>query len=339
MPENASLALPDYPRPAAVTIGDIADAAARVRDVAVRTPLLESDWLSRKAGGRVLVKPESLQSVGSFKIRGAYNVISRLSPDELARGVIAFSSGNHAQAVAAVAARFGSPCTIVMPEDAPLAKVEGTRSRGAAIVFYDRTRDDREAIGRALANERGATLVPPFDHPQIIAGQGTIGLEIAEQCRERGLTADTVVVPCSGGGLVAGIATALAAESPATRVIAVEPEGFDDTAKSLAAGQRVSNPPGATSLCDALLVATPGELTFAINRRLLAAAVAVSDADVKRAMRAAFDSFRLIVEPGGAIGLAAVLSGAIDTADTTTVIVVSGGNVDAGLFGEILGQQ
>jgi threonine dehydratase len=332
----ASWPLPDPDKPCPVAASDIADAARRLTGIAVRTPLLESDMLSRAVGGRVLVKAESLQPVGSFKIRGAYNLISRLTPAEQARGVVAFSSGNHAQAVAAVAATFGAPAVIVMPSDAPAAKVEGTHARGAEIVFYDRTTEDREAIGRRIAAERGATLVPPFDHPHIIAGQGTVGLEIAEQCRERGLIADTLVAPCSGGGLVAGIATALATESPRTRVFAAEPEGFDDTARSLATGTRVSNMPGANSICDALLVATPGALTFAINRRLLAGAVAVSDASVKRAMRAAFDAFRLVAEPGGAAGLAAVLAGAIEARDRTTVVVLSGGNVDPALFGDVL---
>ncbi|HTI86730.1 MAG TPA: threonine/serine dehydratase [Alphaproteobacteria bacterium] len=328
--------MPDPDQRLAISAADIRDAASRLAGIAARTPLLESDALSKAVGGRILVKAESLQPVGSFKLRGAYNLISRLTPAEKTRGVVAFSSGNHAQAVAAVAATYGAPAVIAMPSDAPAAKIEGTRSRGAEVVLYDRLCEDREAIGRKLATERGATLVPPFDHPHIIAGQGTVGLEIAEQLRERRLTADAVVVPCSGGGLVAGVATALAVESPRTKVFAVEPEGFDDTARSLAAGARVGNAPGATSICDALLVATPGALTFAINRQLLAGAVAVNDVAVKRAMRAAFDSFRLVVEPGGAAALAAVLEGKIDVRDRTTVVVLSGGNVDPALFADVL---
>jgi threonine dehydratase len=328
--------LPDLGRTLAIGATDVRDAAQRLAGIAARTPLVESDVLSKAVGGRVLVKAESLQPVGSFKLRGAYNLISRLTAAEKARGVVAFSSGNHAQAVAAVAAIFGAPAVIVMPSDAPAAKIEGTRSRGAEVVLYDRLREDREAIGRKLATERGATLVPPFDHPHIIAGQGTAGLEIAEQMRKRGLTADAVVVPCSGGGLIAGIATALAAESPRTRVFAVEPEGFDDTARSLAAGVRVGNTPRARSICDALLVATPGALTFEINRQLLAGAVSVSDVAVKRAMRVAFDSFRLVAEPGGAAALAAVLDGKIDARGRTTVVVLSGGNVDPALFADVL---
>ena len=319
-----------------VTIADIRSAARRLNGVADHTPLLESPDLSRWLGGRVLFKAEGLQSVGSFKIRGAHNMISQLPPDVRARGVVAFSSGNHAQAVAAVAAHFKIPAVIVMPKDAPAAKIEGTRARGADIVLYDRFTEDRESIGRRLAHERGATLVPPFDDPRIIAGQGTVGLEIATDCEQRGIVPDLVLVPCSGGGLVAGIATAVKAFWPDVAIIACEPERYDDTAQSLAAGRLVANTPTTPSICDALMVNTPGTFTFAINRVLLSGAVAVSDSWVMTAMKTAKTELNLITEPGGAIGLAALLSQAVPLDGRTAVVVLSGSNVDRRLFDEAL---
>jgi threonine dehydratase len=325
----------DRPAPS-VVLADIEAAAERLRGIAARPPLTESAALSERLGGRVLVKPEGLQPVGSFKIRGAYNLISRLSENARRRGVVAFSSGNHAQAVAWVAASFGIPATIVMPEDAPTAKIDGTRAHGATIVFYDRLRDDREAIGRGLAERTGAALVPPFDHPHIIAGQGTIGLEIVADCGRLGVTPDFVLAPCSGGGLVAGIATAVKAHWPAAAVIACEPEHYDDTARSLAAGRRIINDPAPPSICDALLANTPGALTFAINRALLAGAVAVPDRWVLAAMKAAMVALGLKAEPSGAIALAALLSGAVRLDGQTAVVVLSGANVDERLFAEAL---
>jgi threonine dehydratase len=319
-----------------VTLADIEAAAQRVHGIAVHTPLVESTALSERLGGRVLIKAEGLQPVGSFKIRGAYNLISQLPEAVRQRGVVAFSSGNHAQAVAAVAAMFGVPCTIVMPKDAPSAKVEGTRAHGATIVFYDRRRDDREAIGRRLADERGAALVPPFDDPRIIAGQGTAGLEIVEDCQRLGATPDLVLVPCSGGGLVAGVATAVKAHWPMTEIFACEPESYDDTARALAAGYRVANETTPPSICDALLVNTPGAITFAINRVLLAGAVAVSDVWVMAAMKAAKVELDLVAEPSGAIGLAALLSGKIRLEGQTAVVVLSGANVEADLLASAL---
>lgn len=318
-----------------VTLNDIEAAANRIASAVHPTPLLESTALSRRSAFRLLVKAESLQATGSFKIRGAYNFVDQLSPEERRGGLVAFSSGNHAQAVAAVAARFSVQCTIVMPKDAPVAKIEGTRSHGAEIVFYHREREDREIIARRIALERGAAIVPPFDDPRIIAGQGTVGLEIAEECRKFGVVPDVVLVPCSGGGLVAGIATALAAKSPATKIYAVEPAGFDDTARSLADGEPRTNAPGASSLCDALMVSAPGKITFPINRKLLAGAVTVTDDEVARAMRVAFAEFRLVAEPSGAAALAAALSGKIGLSGCTVVVVLSGGNVDAPLFARI----
>ena len=325
------------PDPASlVTLANIRSAAQRLIGIADHTPLLESSALSQRLGGRVLFKAEGLQSVGSFKIRGAHNMISQLPPEVRAHGVVAFSSGNHAQAVAAVAAHFKIPAVIVMPQDAPTAKIQGTRARGAEIVLYDRLNEDREAIGRRLADERDATLVPPFDDPRIIAGQGTVGTEIVTDCQQRDIVPDLILVPCSGGGLVAGIATAIKTFWPNSAVIACEPERYDDTVRSLAAGRRVANNASAPSICDALMVNTPGNITFAINRALLSGAIAVSDSWVTAAMKTAKIELDLIVEPGGAIGLAALLSREMRLDGRTAVVVLSGSNVDQRLFDEAL---
>lgn len=318
------------------TIDDIVAASSRLTGIAARTPLLELNALSRHFNGRVLFKAEGLQPVGSFKIRGALNMISQLSPDVRRRGVVAFSSGNHAQAVAAVAAHFSIPATIVMPADAPTAKIEGTRSRGAEVVLYDRVREDREAIAADLASKRGATIVPPFDHPHIVAGQGTVGLEIVADCRDRNIVPDLILVPCSGGGLVAGIAIAAKHHWPRVTVIACEPERYDDTMRSLATGERVANAPSPPSLCDALMVNTPGKLTFTINRKLGTRAVAIDDAAVLAAMKAAKNDLDLVVEPGGAIGLAALLSGKVTLDGRTAVVVLSGSNVDQAILAQAL---
>ncbi|HET7594616.1 MAG TPA: threonine/serine dehydratase [Stellaceae bacterium] len=313
-------------------IDDIRAAARRLDGRAVLTPLVESPALDARLGGRLLVKAETLQRTGSFKFRGAYNTLAQLDPAQRRGGVVAYSSGNHAQGVAAAAQLLGMPAVIVMPADAPAIKVANTRGYGADVVLYDRYRENREEIGRRIAAERGTVLVPPYDDPRVMAGQGTAGLEIAAQAKAQGVRLDAVIIPCSGGGLAAGCAVALAAESPGTAVYAAEPAGFDDTRRSLATGERVANEPGARSICDALLVAMPGELTFPINRRLLAGALAVSDDEVLAAMAAAFAELKLVIEPGGAVALAAALSGKIELKGRTLAVIASGGNVDPATF-------
>ena len=318
-----------------IDIRDIEAAAARLEGIAVRTPLLRNHALDEAAGGKVLVKPECLQVTGSFKIRGAYNFLSQLTPEEAQRGVVAFSSGNHAQGVAAAGAMLGVHTAIVMPEDAPRAKLKNTRRLGGEVITYDRYTGDREAIARDLANERGAVVVPSYDHDYIIAGQGTVGLEIARQCQELGVSPDHVLVCCGGGGLVSGSAVALKHHFPDAKVHSVEPEEFDDTARSLRSGKHEHITDGARSICDALQAHTPGKLTFDIMRRLLSEGLTVSDDEVRAAMRFAFQNLKLVVEPGGAAALAALLAHKLDTAGKTTVVVVSGGNVDKELYEEI----
>ena len=318
-----------------IDIAAIEAAARRLDGVAIRTPLIHNDELDRIAAGRVLVKAENLQAIGSFKIRGAYNLMSQLSPEEAARGVVAFSSGNHAQGVALAGRLLGIHAAIVMPEDAPRAKMDSTRRLGGEVITYDRYKGDREAIAREIAAERGAALVPSYDHEHIIAGQGTVGLEIAEQAIEMGLRPDQVLINCGGGGLSAGSAVALKARLDRVSVRTVEPEDFDDTARSIAAGERMKVAPGSRSICDSLLADSPGKLPFDIHRRLFDAGLTVSDREVRDAMRFAFRNLKMVVEPGGAVSLAAVFSGKLDTADTTTAIVISGGNVDLDQFAAI----
>ena len=321
---HESIALPGF--------AEVQAAAGRLAGVARRTPLLASTPLDDVFGGRLLFKVESLQRTGSFKIRGAYNRLVQLDASQRRAGVVAFSSGNHAQGVAAAARMLGIPATIVMPSDAPRVKLENTRALGADVVLYDRIRESREQIAAKLASERGAMLVPAFNDPHVIAGQGTVGLELMQQAGELGLTPDQALLPCSGGGLVSGSAIAIRALAPATAVYGVEPEAFDDTRRSLAAGTLLKNPPEARSICDALQSSPPGELTFAINRELLAGILTVSDAEVETAMARAFRELRLVVEPGGAVALAAALAGRLPLAGRTTAIVLSGGNVDATTF-------
>jgi threonine dehydratase len=318
-----------------ISARDVEAAAARLEGVAVRTPLIRNHELDEVAGGAVFVKPECLQVTGSFKIRGAYNFLSQLTPEEAQQGVVTFSSGNHAQGVAAAGAMLGIRTTIVMPEDAPRAKLDNTRRLGGEVITYDRYTGDREAIARSIAAERGAVVVPSYDHDYIMAGQGTVGLEIAQDLKALGITPDEVLVNCGGGGLIAGSATALKAAFPHVSVHTVEPEDFDDTARSLASGKRETIRADARSICDALQAGTPGKLTFEVNRRLLSAGLAVSDAEVRAAMRFAFRHLKLVVEPGGAVALAALLSGKLDTAGKTVVVVISGGNVDLELYAEI----
>ncbi len=302
-------------------IGDVRAAAERLHPVAVRTPLLHSADLDAALGATCVIKPETLQRTGSFKFRGAYNRLSQLSPEARRRGVVAFSSGNHAQGVACAAQLLGIPATIVMPRDAPAMKIAKTRAFGADVQLYDRYFEQREAIAERLVNERGATLIKPYDDPTVMAGQGTCGLE-------QGLDLDTVLICCGGGGLAAGCALAVHDAWPAANIYAVEPEGFDDHARSLAAGTRVRNADGADSICDALLAPIPGELTFAVNRRHLTGGLAVGDAEVVAAVAYAYRELKLVVEPGGAVPLAAALAGRLDLRGRRVGLILSGGNVD-----------
>jgi threonine dehydratase len=317
-------------------IAAIRAAAGRIAGHVRRTPILASPALDALAGRRVLVKAESLQITGSFKARGGWAAVSALAPEELERGVIAYSSGNHAQGVAWAAAAHGTTAVILMPSDAPASKIEGTRSLGGQVVLYDRGGTDRDALGAALAAERGLTLIPPFDHVEVIAGQGTVGLELAAQAAEAGAGAADVLIPCGGGGLTAGTALALEAEAPGRRVRTVEPERFDDTARSLVSGQRERNALTAGSLCDAILTPQPGALTFPVLARLAGPGLVVSDAEAMRATALAFRHLKLVLEPGGAVALAAALFRADEIAGDTVIVVASGGNVDAERFAEAI---
>ncbi|UAL11474.1 threonine/serine dehydratase [Caulobacter segnis] len=319
-----------------IALSDIEAAAKRLEGQAVETPLIESPALNERLGGRVFLKPETLQRAGAFKFRGAYNRLSQLSDAEKARGVVAFSSGNHAQGVALAAKLLEIPALIVMPSDSPTVKVEGTRGFGAEIRFYDRFTEDRVAIADQIAAERGCTVVPSYDDPHIIAGQGTLGLEIIAQARALGVELDRVLSPVGGGGLIAGTSTAVKALSPSTEVWGAEPAGFDETRRSLASGQRETIDKDARSICDALLTPIPGELTWPINQRNLAGVVAVTDAEVAEAMRFAFSTLKLVVEPGGCVALTAALTGKVDLKGKTAAIVLSGGNVDPDLFASVL---
>lgn len=305
-------------------------AAARLQGRARLTPLLNAPLLDRIAGRRIFVKAECLQWTGSFKFRGGWSAVSALPEAARARGVLAFSSGNHAQGVALAAARHGAPAVIVMPSDAPAVKIDNTRAYGAEVVLYDRATEDREAIGAELAQGRGLTLIRPYDEPQVIAGQGTVGLEIAAQAAEAGITGADVITCCGGGGLTAGIALALEARAPALRVRPAEPEGFDDTARSLAAGTRLRNAAAAGSVCDAIVTPMPGEITFPILQRLCGPGLAVSDEQALHAMALAFTHLRIVVEPGGAVALAAALFA--DGLPDTVICTASGGNVDPAVF-------
>jgi threonine dehydratase len=316
-----------------VSFADIEAAAGRIQGHALETPLVESPALNERAGVRVLLKPETLQRVGAFKFRGAYNRLVQMSTEERKGGVVAFSSGNHAQGVALAAKLLGMPALIVMPSDAPSVKVAATRAYGAEIRLYDRLTEDREAISAGLAAERGAVIVPAFDDAHIIAGQGTVGLELVRQAQALGVQLDVVVTPVGGGGLMAGTATAVKALSPGTAMVGVEPEAFNDTLQSLQAGKRIVINPKTRSLCDALESPAPGHLTFPVMQKLVADIALVSDAEVAEAMRYAFSTLKLVVEPGGSVGLAALLAGKLKLFGGATVaIVLSGGNVDPDLF-------
>ena len=325
---DASLQLP--------TSADVDAAAGRLAGIAVRTPLIAAPALDALTGGRVFLKAETLQRTGSFKFRGAYNKLASLGSDQRHGGVVAFSSGNHAQGIAAAAKLLDMPAVIVMPCDAPRPKRERTAALGAEVVLYDREHEDREAISRDLAQARGAVLVPPYDDPFVIAGQGTAGREIVEDISRLGLALDCVVVNASGGGLTAGIALAVKARLPQACIYTAEPEGFDDHARSFRSGRRERNAALTGTMCDALMAQTPGRLTFAINRTLVGDGVTASEAEVARAVAFAFRELKLVVEPGGAVALAAILAGKLDLAGKTAVVVLSGGNVDPELFARLV---
>lgn len=321
----------------AISLADIEAAAGRIQGVAVETPLFESPALNDRLGLRVLMKLETLQRVGAFKFRGAYNRLVQLSDEQRKRGVVAFSSGNHAQGVALAAKLLGIPALIVMPSDAPKVKAEATVGYGAEVRFYDRLTESREKIAAAIAAERSAVIVPAFDDPHIIAGQGTAGLEMVRQAQALGAKLDVALAPCSGGGLLAGVATAVKALSPDTAIVGAEPAGYDDTLKSLQAGARRPMTPTQRTLCDALETPCPGELTFPILLKHVADVAVVSDAEVAEAVRYAVSVLKLVVEPGGAAGLAALLAGKVNLFGGKTVgVVLSGGNIDPDQLGQIL---
>jgi threonine dehydratase len=336
---NSSLASETLPTETLPTVADVEAAATRIADRAVATPLLEFPALNERLGGRVFVKPEQLQRTGSFKFRGAYNKLRRLvEAGSSTGGVVAFSSGNHAQGVAAAAQLLGLKAVIVMPADAPAIKLANTRGYGAEVVLYDRRNEDRDAIAARIAESRGAAVVRPYDDPDIIAGQGTVGREIARQAKAIGVDLDAALLPCGGGGLISGSALALRAAWPGLPVWAVEPAGFDDTGRSLAAHRRLGNAPEAHSICDGLMAPMPGRLTFALNERLLAGGIAVDDAEVLAAMAFAFRVLKLVLEPSGAATLAALLAGKLDARDRNIALVCSGGNVDPDIYARCLTQ-
>ncbi|HEY2010502.1 MAG TPA: threonine/serine dehydratase [Rhizomicrobium sp.] len=310
------------------TFADVQAAASRIAPHAIRTPLVESWQLNAVTGGRVFLKLETLQRTGSFKFRGATNRLAMIPESDRANGVVAFSSGNHAQGVAAAAHLFGMPAVIVMPSDAPRPKIEGTRAFGATIVEYDRVREDREAIAAKICTERGAVLVRPFDDAGIIAGQGTAGLEIAEDAARLGVVLDEILVPCSGGGLVSGVALALNGMRSPAKVHSVEPDDFAGMKLSLETGRRVKAAGGALSIADALMAPIPGEIVFGVARGLLAPGLTVSDAELKAALSFAAEKLKLLVEPGGAAALAALLAGKIEAKNRAVALVLSGGNAD-----------
>ena len=316
------------------TYNDVADAAARIAPYAIKTPLVTSPRLNDKFGGTILIKAEPLQVTGSFKFRGACNAVQLLDDD--VKTVVAWSSGNHAQAVAHAARTRGINAIIVMPEDAPAAKIQGTKDFGGKIVFYDRYSEKREDIGNALAEEHNAIIIPPYDYLPTIAGQGTIGIEISDQLDEMGITADHVICCTGGGGLLAGLSLGLHHHKPDLNIYGAEPAGFDDFKRSLDAGKRVANVPSARSICDAIVTPMPGEITFPINQDHVSDGLVVSDDDVLYAMAMAFNHLCLVIEPGGAVALASALKNKIDITGKTTVVVASGGNVDKEIFDQAL---
>ncbi|WP_406005422.1 pyridoxal-phosphate dependent enzyme [Streptomyces sp. NBC_00637] len=318
--------------PPPITLDDVRDAAARLKGVAHRTPVLRSRTLDALVGAEVLLKCENFQRVGAFKFRGAYNAASRLAPEQLARGIAAYSSGNHAQAVALAARELGTTAVIVMPEDAPRSKRAATEGYGAEIVTYDRFTGDRVAIAEALAAERGLALIPPYEHPHVMAGQGTAALELIEEAGEL----DALLVPVGGGGLIAGSATAVKGLRPGTRIVGVEPEAGDDTKRSLEAGRRVEIAVPRT-IADGQALNTPGELTFSVNRRLVDEIALVCDDEIRAAMRFAFERLKIVVEPSGATPIAALLAGRAGALPPRVGVIISGGNIDTGRFAELCG--
>ncbi len=315
---------------------DVVAAAQRLQGIVVRTPLLNSPKVDERLGFRLLVKAESLQNTGSFKFRGAYNALVQLTPAQRHAGVVSYSSGNHAQGLAAAANLLQISATVVMPSDAPSIKAEKTRSYGAEVIFYDRYKEDRVAIARRIVADTGAVEVPSFDDPQIIAGQGTVGLEIAEQAQQMGFEVDAAIMSCSGGGLSSGCAISLSAACAGISLYTAEPVGIDDMRYSLEAGRRIASPADTRSVCDSLTTRLPGELTFAINQRLLHGGFSVDDREIFAAMKLLFDDFHLVVEPGGAAALAAALSGKANFKGKTVAVVASGGNVTRDLFARAL---
>ncbi len=315
---------------------DIQAAAAVLKNHIIRTPLLESELLNQQLQGRVLFKAENLQRTGSFKIRGATNKILSLAEKQRSSGVVAYSSGNHAQGVAAAAASMNIPATIVIPSDAPALKIANTKAYGARVELYDRYQQNREQIAEDIADREGRAIVRPYDDEKIIAGQGTIGLEIAEQLSERSVKVDAVLCPCGGGGLIAGVSTAIKANLPEVQAYAVEPQYFDDTRRSLLSGKRETNRADARSICDAIVTPTPGKITFEINNRLLSGGYAVSEDAVKQAIVTAYNYLKLVIEPGAAVGLAAILSGEYQLDGKTAVVVLSGGNMDFEMLKDFL---
>lgn len=315
-----------------MNIDMIRAAAQRLEGKTRVTPLLNSPFIDARAGRRVWIKPECLQHTGSFKYRGALSAISALPPEVRAQGIIAYSSGNHAQGIARAAQEAGAPAVIVMPKDAPELKIKNTRLLGAETVLYDRASEDRDAIGREIAEEQGLTLIKPFDNEQVIAGQGTAGLEIAAQAQAAGVTKAEMLVCCGGGGFASGIALALEAEAPGMRVRPVEPIGFDDMKRSLEAGERLSNASTTGSICDAIISPTPGEITLPILRRLAGPGLLVSDDEALEAMAVAFTHLKVVAEPGGAVALAAALFRKDEVEGEDVIVTISGGNVDAPMF-------
>jgi threonine dehydratase len=321
------------------TFQDVQAAAGRLSGITIRTPLLENARVNARLGGRLFIKAECLQRTGSFKLRGAYNFLASMSEGDRKKGAVGWSSGNHAQGLAEAARLIGMKATIVMPADAPAMKVANTRASGAEVVLYDRVKESREEIGMGIAKRAGATVVPPYDHPWILTGQGTAGLELVEQARELGVTLDAVAAPCSGGGLSTGIALAVKGLSPSTSVHAGEPAGFDDLARSLVAGTKQKNAKLSGSICDALLAPEPGDVTFPLAKQLLGPGLVVSDDEVLDAMEAAFREFKLVVEPGGAVALAAALTGKLPVKGRNVCVVCSGGNVDHETFQRALSRR
>ena len=324
------IALPEY--------ADVVAAAERLQGYAVRTPVIRNDHLDHRTGRKIFLKIESLQRTGTFKFRGAFNRLVQLNAKQREAGVVAFSSGNHAQGVAHAAQLLGIPAAIVMPENAPAIKIANTRGYGAELLLYDRKTEDREKIARKVAEERGRIVVPSYDDFHIISGQGTIGLEMMQYFAEIDVVPDAILTCCGGGGLTAGSSLAIKKHAPDTQIYTVEPDEFDDTARSLASGEIEGNDPDAHSICDALLTHAPGAMTFAINRENVAAGLAVTDDEVRRAISYAFRHLKIVLEPGGAVTLAAALAGKLPDNCETVGLICSGGNIDDATFIDCLTQ-